>query len=154
MFWLFKSEPDAYSIDDLKRDRVEPWDGVRNYSARNKMREMKRGEYGLFYHSSCKPPGVVGICKVAKTAYPDPTQFDPKSKYFDPKSTEEKPRWSLVDVRYVSHMPRMVTLEEIKAEPDLADMVLVQRSRLSVQPVTPAQFQKIVAMGGGKMPKR
>lgn len=152
-FWLFKSEPNDYSIDDLKKDRVEPWTGVRNFAARNQMRAMKRGEFGLFYHSSCKPPGAVGICKVAKLAYPDPLQFDPKSKYFDPKSTEDKPRWSMVDVRYVGHLPQMVTLEEIKAEKDLAEMVLVKRSRLSVQPVTRAQFEKIVAMGGGKMPK-
>lgn len=152
-FWLLKSEPDAFSIDDLKRDGTAPWDGVRNYSARNRMREMKRGELAFFYHSSTKPAGVVGLCTIAKQAYPDPTQFDPSSKYYDPKSKEEEPRWSLVDVRYLAHLPRMVTLEEIKADPDLSEMVLVKRARLSVQPVRRAEFEHIVAMAGGTMPK-
>lgn len=152
-FWLLKSEPDAYSIDDLKRDRVAPWDGVRNFSARNRLREMKRGELALFYHSSTKPTGVVGLCRVAKQAYPDPSQLDPKSKYFDPKSTPDKPRWSMVDVRYVAHLPRMVTLQEIKQDPDLSEMVLIKRGRLSVQPVTREEFEHIVALSGGTMPK-
>jgi len=152
-FWLLKSEPHAYSIDDLKRDRVEPWDGVRNFAARNHMRAMKRGELAFFYHSSTKPPGAVGLCRVVREAYPDPSQHDPKCKYFDPKSKPDNPRWSMVDVEYLSHLPQMVTLEEIKAEAKLAEMVLVKRSRLSVQPVRRKEFEMIVKMGGGKMPK-
>ena len=153
-YWLLKSEPDAYSIDDLQSDGRSPWDGVRNFSARNRMREMKVGELALFYHSSTKPTGVVGLCRVVKEAYPDPSQFDAKSRYFDGKSTEEKPRWSMVDVEYVSHLPRMVTLDEIKNEATLSEMVLVRRARLSVQPVTSTEFRHIVKMGGGTMPKR
>ncbi|MEM7151575.1 MAG: EVE domain-containing protein [Myxococcota bacterium] len=153
-YWLLKSEPDAYSIDDLKRDGREPWDGIRNFSARNRMREMKCGELALFYHSSTKPTGVVGLCRVVQEAYPDPSQFDAKSRYFDAKSTQEKPRWSMVDVEYVGHLPRMVTLDEIKDEAALSEMVLVRRARLSVQPVTSAEFRHIVKMGGGTMPKR
>ncbi|MCA9651387.1 MAG: EVE domain-containing protein [Myxococcales bacterium] len=152
-FWLLKSEPDTYSIDDLKRDGTGPWDGVRNFSARNRLREMKRGELALFYHSSTKPTGVVGLCRVAKEAYPDPSQFDPESDYYDPKATEEKPRWSMIDVRYVSHLPQMVTLEEIKATPEFGEMVLVKRARLSVQPVTREEFERIVELGGGTLPK-
>ncbi|MCH9684330.1 MAG: EVE domain-containing protein [Deltaproteobacteria bacterium] len=153
-FWLLKSEPDDYSIDDLKRDRRAPWDGVRNFSARNRLREMKRNELALFYHSSTRPTGVVGLCRIAKTAHPDPSQFDSCSRYHDPKSTEDEPRWSMVEVQYVSHLPRIVTLDEIKAEPALSEMVLVRRARLSVQPVTVAQFEHIVAMSGGRMPGR
>ncbi len=152
-FWLLKSEPDDYSLDDLERDRRAPWDGIRNFSARNRLREMERGELAFFYHSSTRPAGVVGICRVVKTASPDPTQFDPKSRYHDPKSTEQKPRWSQVEVRYVAHLPRMVTLEEIKAEPALQDMMLVRRARLSVQEVTREQFEHVVAMAGGTMPE-
>lgn len=151
--WLLKSEPDAYSIDDLERDGTSPWDGIRNFAARNRLREMERGELALFYHSSTRPPGVVGLCRVTRTAYPDPSQFDPSSKYFDEKATKEQPRWSMVDVRYVAHLPRMVTLEEIKEDPELSQMVLVKRARLSVQPVTREQFEHIVEMGGGTMPK-
>lgn len=152
--WLLKSEPDAYSIDDLESDGITPWDGVRNFSARNRLREMNEGELALFYHSSTKPTGVVGMCRVVRVAYPDPSQFDPSSDYYDPKSTPESPRWSMVDVEYVDRLPRMVTLQQIKAEPELAEMVLLRRGRLSVQPVTAAQFRHIVAMGGGTMPSR
>ena len=152
-FWLLKSEPDDYSIDDLKRDGQAPWDGVRNFSARNRLRQMQAGELALFYHSSTRPTGVVGLCRVCREAYPDPGQFDPESRYFDPKSTAESPRWSMVDVEYVGHLPTMVTLEAIKAEPALASMMLVRRGRLSVQEVTPEQFEHVVTMGGGSMPK-
>jgi len=152
-FWLLKSEPDAFSIDDLKRAGRSPWDGVRNYSARNRLREMEAGELALFYHSSTRPTAVVGLCRVGRTAYPDPSQFDPRSAYYDPKSTREKPRWSMVDVEYVGRLPRAVTLAEIKDEPALADMVLVRRGRLSVQAVTPAEFEHVVVtMGGGTIP--
>lgn len=141
-----KSEPDAYSIDDLARDGTEHWDGIRNYQARNLMRdEMEIGDRVLFYHSNAKPPGVVGIAEVASGPYPDHTQFDPDEKYYDPKSDPENPRWIMVDVKYVEMLPRLVSLHEIKAYPELVDMVLVNRSRLSVQPVTEAEFEFIVA---------
>ncbi|MCA9709732.1 MAG: EVE domain-containing protein [Myxococcales bacterium] len=151
--WLLKTEPDTFSIDDLRNDGRAPWDGVRNFSARNRLREMEVGELVLVYHSSTRPTGVVGLGRVCRTAYPDPSQFDPKSPYFDPKSSSEAPRWSMIDVEYVSHLPSMVTLDEIKGEPALADMVLLRRARLSVQPVTWPQLRRIVAMGGGTVPE-
>jgi predicted RNA-binding protein with PUA-like domain len=151
--WLLKTEPDTFSIDDLKRLGRSPWDGVRNFSARNRLREMLVGELALVYHSSTKPTAVVGICRVCREAYPDPSQHDPRSKYFDEKSDPASPRWSMVDVEYVSHFPRAVTLEEIKQEPALREMVLVKRARLSVQPVTRAELERIVALGGGALPE-
>lgn len=150
--WLLKTEPDTFSIDDLKRLGRSPWDGVRNFSARNLLRAMEVGELVLVYHSSTKPTAVVGIGRVCRAAYPDPSQHDPKSEYFDAKSDPAAPRWSMVDVEYVAHLPRAVTLEEIKAEPALGDMVLVHRARLSVQPVTRAELETVVAMGGGVVP--
>ena len=115
-YWLMKSEPDAYSIDDLKRDKREPWDGIRNYQARNMMRDdMKIGDEVFFYHSNCKEPGIVGIMKAASKPYPDPTQFDKNSKSFDPKSDPDNPRWCLVDVAYKRKLKRTITLAEIKA---------------------------------------
>jgi len=150
-FWLIKSEPNDYSIDDLARDGREPWDGVRNYSARNLMRDkMAVGDLVLFYHSSTKPVGVVGIARVASEAYADPTQFDTRSKYFDPKSTADKPRWQLVDMEFVEKLPRMVELDEIKADPAFDGMVLVTRGRLSVQPVERSHFAQILRLGGSK----
>jgi predicted RNA-binding protein with PUA-like domain len=150
--WLLKSEPDTYSIDVLAREGVGRWDGVRNFTARNLLREMKAGELALFYHSSTRVPAVVGICRVHREAYADPSQFDCKSPYFDPKSKPEDPRWSMVEVEYVGHLPRVVTLEEIKGDPALGEMVLVKRSRLSVQPVTSAELERIVVeMGGGTL---
>lgn len=143
-----KSEPDAYSIDDLATDRTTHWDGVRNYQARNLMRdEMKVGDKVLFYHSAIRPPGVVGLAEVVKEAYPDHTAWDPDSKYFDPKSTPDDPRWFMVDVAFVDKFDRMVTLDEIRQHEELSDMVLVKRSRLSVQPVTPEEYEIIVALG-------
>lgn len=150
--WLLKTEPDTFSIDDLKRLERSPWDGVRNFSARNHLRAMAVGELALVYHSSTKIPAVVGIGRVCREAYPDPSQHDPKSKYYDAKSDPAAPRWSMVDVEYVAHLPRAVTLEEIKADPELAEMVLVQRARLSVQPVRQGELERIVAMGGGALP--
>jgi predicted RNA-binding protein with PUA-like domain len=145
-YWLMKSEPDAYSIDDLERDGTEHWDGIRNYQARNLMRdEMHIGDRVLFYHSNAKPPGVVGIAEVASGPYPDHTQFDPDETYYDPKSDPANPRWIMVDVTYVETLPRIVSLHEIKEYPELADMVLVNRSRLSVQPVTKAEYEFIIA---------
>jgi predicted RNA-binding protein with PUA-like domain len=147
-FWLMKSEPDAYSIDDLERDGSEPWDGIRNYQARNNMRAMNVGDMVLFYHSNAKPPGVVGVAKVCKTVYPDHTAWDPKSKYFDAKSPEDNPRWEMVDVEFVEKTPRMVSLDELKAEGDLEGMVVTQRSRLSVQPVSKEHFKHVLKMAG------
>lgn len=149
-YWLMKSEPDVYSIDDLSRDGSTFWDGVRNYKARNNMRAMKKGDEVLFYHSNAKPPGVVGIARVSREAYPDPTQFDRKSKYFDEKSDPDDPRWSLVDVSYVAHLPHPVSLDDIKADQALAGMELVRYGRLSVQSVTKAEFDRVKKMGGMK----
>jgi predicted RNA-binding protein with PUA-like domain len=145
-YWLIKSEPQTYSIDDLERDGRTTWEGVRNFRARNYMKEMKEGDLVLFYHSSAEPPGVAGVAKVVREAYPDPTQFDSKSKYHDAKSTSDKPRWWLVDVGFVEKLDRLVTLSEIKAEPALGDMVLVNNSRLSVQPVKKAEFERLKRM--------
>ncbi len=143
-----KSEPDAYSIDDLRRDRKQPWDGVRNYQARNMMRDdMRPGDKAFFYHSSCATPAVVGIMKIASEAYPDPTQFDPRSKYFDPKSTRENPRWFLVDVEFERKLKRPVTLQEIKNEPSMAGFTLIRRgNRLSVFPVSKEHWRAVLAL--------
>ena len=147
--WLVKSEPESYSIDDLARDGRTPWTGVRNFQARNLMRDQMRvGDEVLFYHSSADPTGVAGLARVASEAYPDPTQFDKKSDYFDEKSTQDEPRWFVVDIEFVRRLPRIVTLAEIRDTPALADMPLVNRSRLSVQPVEPAAFDRIVSMAG------
>jgi predicted RNA-binding protein with PUA-like domain len=147
-FWLMKSEPDAFSIDDLARVGREPWTGVRNYQARNFMRDgMRPGDGVLFYHSSCAEPGVVGIAEVASDAYPDPTQFDRRSDYFDPKSRPEEPRWMLVDVAFKRKLARTITLEEMRAQARLDGFALLQRgNRLSVLPVTKAQWQAILAL--------
>jgi predicted RNA-binding protein with PUA-like domain len=149
-YWLMKSEPDAYSIDDLERDRLEPWDGIRNYQARNMMRDdMTPGDRAFFYHSSCEVPAVVGIVKIASQAYPDPTQFDPRSKYFDPKSSEENPRWYLVDVAFERKLERPVTLKEIKEQPSLADFTLTRRgNRLSVFPVSEEHWEAVLDLEG------
>lgn len=142
-----KSEPDAFSIDDLKAVGREPWDGVRNYEARNFMRDqMRPGDQVLFYHSNAKPPGVVGVAEVASDSYPDPTQYDEESKYFDPKATDAKPRWYLVDVQYVRHLARQVSLQEIRDSEALQDIMLIKRSRLSVVPLKPEEFAEIVRM--------
>ncbi len=147
-FWLMKSEPDAYGIDDLKRDKREPWDGIRNYQARNMMRDdMRVGDKVFFYHSNCKEPGVVGIMKIASKPYPDPTQFDPDSKYYDSKSDPDNPRWILVDVAYVKKLKRTITLTEIKAHPELDDMILTRKgNRLSVMPVTEDEWEVILGL--------
>src|SRR5690606_38734775 len=146
-YWLVKSEPLVYSIDVLQRDGRTHWDGVRNYQARNIMRDkMKKGDLVLFYHSNANPPGVVGMAKVVRTGYPDHTARDPQSNYYDPKSTEEDPRWYMVDIEFVEKFPRLVSLPEIKDHPQLQEMVLVRRSRLSVQPVRPHEFETIVSL--------
>ncbi|HEX6613456.1 MAG TPA: EVE domain-containing protein [Rhodanobacteraceae bacterium] len=142
-----KSEPDVFSIDDLKRVKVEPWNGVRNYQARNFIRGMRKGDGVLIYHSSCAVPGVAGLAAVASEPYPDPTQFDPKSEYFDAGSDRGDPRWTLVDVRFQRKLKRVITLEEIKALPKLGDFALTRRgNRLSVLPVTTAQWEAILEL--------
>ncbi|MDJ0974207.1 MAG: EVE domain-containing protein [Planctomycetota bacterium] len=148
-YWLFKSEPDVYSIDDLKRDGSTYWEGVRNYQARNLLRDdIKKGDEVLFYHSRIKPMGVAGIAKVTRGGYADPSQFDKKHKYFDPKANEDNVRWYVVDLSFVSKFDEVVTLEDLKAEAKLADMMVVQRgARLSIQPVTAAEFKVVKKMG-------
>jgi predicted RNA-binding protein with PUA-like domain len=150
--WLMKSEPDVFSIEDLRvrPGRRERWDGVRNYQARNFMRdEMRSGDAVLFYHSNCAEPGVAGLAEVAGEPYPDPTAFDRKSKYFDPKSDPENPRWILVDVKWTATFPRTVSLREMKEAPALRNMRVLQRgNRLSITPVTKAEYERIVKMGG------
>lgn len=148
-YWLMKSEPDAFSIDHLKKVGTEPWNGVRNYQARNFMRSMQVGDGVLFYHSNCKEPGIVGTALVASEAYPDETQFNPKSDYYDPKSTREDPRWSLVDVKFERKLKRTISLDEIKGHADALGegFTLTQRgNRLSVLPVTAAQWKFLLAL--------
>lgn len=147
-----KSEPDAFSIDDLARKKQAPWDGVRNFTARNNMDAMRLGDLVLFYHSSCTPPGAAGIAKVCRLAYPDPTAFDPKSPYYDERSKPDAPRWRMVDVEFVAKLPHLVTLEAMRGEAELADMVVLRPGRLSVQPLTEGQFVHVVRMGGGRPP--
>ncbi len=148
-YWLMKSEPGAYSIDDLVKDKKTHWDGVRNYQARNFMRDdMKVGDQVLFYHSNAKPTGVVGVCEVIKEGYPDFTAFDPEDKHFDPKSKEDKPTWMMVDIKLKEKLKRTVTLEEIKENSKLQNMKLVQRgNRLSVMPVAKKEFNIIFNLG-------
>ncbi|MEE4360501.1 MAG: EVE domain-containing protein [Pseudomonadales bacterium] len=149
-YWLMKSEPEEFSIDDLRQRprRTEPWDGVRNYQARNFMRDqMKKGDEIFFYHSNCAVPGIVGIAKVAREAYPDPTAFDPEDKHYDPKSDPEQPTWYLVDVKFVRKLARTISLTELKANAALEGFALVRRgNRLSVMPVAPEHWSLILAM--------
>lgn len=146
-YWLMKSEPDVFSIDDLKRKKREAWDGVRNYQARNYLRSMAVGDEVLFYHSSCAVPGAVGIARIRKAAFPDPTQFDPASDYFDAGSKPEDPRWSAVEVEFQRKFKQPLPLEMLKTLPELADLALVKRgNRLSVMPVSDAEWQAITAL--------
>ena len=146
-YWLFKSEPQSYSIDDLQRDRTTPWSGVRNYQARNFMQAMSIGDEGFFYHSSCAVPGIVGICRVVRAAYPDATAFDPRSEYFDPKSSPEKPRWFNVDVAFVRAFDEVLPLTLLRELPALAAMPLLQRGqRLSVQSVRASEWRAILKL--------
>ncbi|MBO9740248.1 EVE domain-containing protein [Xanthomonas axonopodis pv. begoniae] len=149
-YWLMKSEPDTFSIDDLERVGTEPWNGVRNYQARNFMRDgMRVGDGVFFYHSNCKVPGIVGIAKVASAAYPDDTQFDPSSDYHDPKSTREDPRWMLVDVAFERKLTRTISLDEIKQQADALGegfALIARGNRLSILPVTAAQWKVLLAM--------
>jgi len=149
-YWLMKSEPDVFSIDDLKKapKRTEHWDGVRNYQARNMLRdEMKRGDLVFFYHSNCKTPGIVGIAKVVREGYPDFTAFDPKSKYYDSASNRDNPRWFMVDVQFVRALERTITLEELKGDARLEGFPLIRRgNRLSIMPVTEEQWHHILSL--------
>ena len=151
-YWLMKSEADCYSIDHLAKDKKTFWDGVRNYQARNYMRDdMKVGDLVLFHHSNADPPGVAGIAKVVKLAYPDHTALDPKEKHFDPKSTKENPIWMMVDLAFVEKFPHFCGLDELKKRKDLDGLVLLQRgSRLSIQPVEKKHFDIICRLGRGK----
>jgi predicted RNA-binding protein with PUA-like domain len=143
-----KSEPDDYSIDDLERDKMEPWDGIRNYQARNMIRDdMQVGDQAFFYHSSCKIPAIVGIMKIASEAYPDPTQFDPKAKHYDEKSKQDDPRWMLVDVVFERKTKRPITLSELKGEAGLDGFKLTQRgNRLSIFPVSEEHWSLILGL--------
>lgn len=146
--WLLKSEPDVYSIDDLKRDKRTHWEGVRNYQARNYLRDqLKVGDRVLFYHSNAEPPGIAGIAKVVREGYPDPTAFDQKSDYYDAKSKKEAPAWYMVDIAFVKKFAQPLTLPELKKVKGLEKMVLLQKgSRLSVQPVTEAEYALLEKM--------
>lgn len=147
-YWLMKSEPEEFGIDDLKNnpDKTEPWDGVRNYQARNMMRDdMKKGDLVFFYHSNCKVPGIVGTMTIHKEGYPDPTAFDPEDKHYDPKSDPENPRWIHVDVKYKRKFKRVISLAELREQKQLKDMKILQRgNRLSVTPVTKKEWDYII----------
>ena len=144
-YWLMKTEPNVYGIDDLEREGKSHWEGVRNYQARNFMRdEMHVGDKVLFYHSNAKPPGVVGIAEVCSKPYPDFTAWDPKSKYFAPKTSKEKPVWMMVDVKFVKKFPRIISLDEIRKMPKCSDMLLIKKGqRLSIQPIEKRHFEAI-----------
>lgn len=148
-YWLMKSEPSEFGIDDLQNmpEQTEHWDGVRNYQARNMMRDiMKIGDQVFFYHSNCDQPGIVGIMEVVREGYPDFLAFDPEDKHYDPKSDPENPRWFMVDIRFVKKLPRTITLKELKHKPELADLALVKRgNRLSIMPVSEPQWNFILA---------
>ena len=149
-YWLIKSEPEAFSLDDLIQcpNQTEPWDGVRNYQARNMMRdEMQVGHQVFFYHSACKEPAIVGIAEVVTEGYPDDTAFDPEAKYYDPKSDPDNPRWYRVDVRFVRKLKRPISLKELKTIAGLEEMILLRRgNRLSIMPVSSEEWQTILKL--------
>ncbi len=150
-YWLMKSEPDVFSIEDLEQKKTEGWDGVRNYQARNFMRQMREGDRVLFYHSNAKPSGVAGVATIVGEARPDPTQFDPKSDYYDEKSTREQPRWDLVEVGFVERFADVIPLETLKADAKLEGMLVTRKgSRLSVTPVEKAHFDCVLKLAGSK----
>ncbi len=155
-YWLMKSEPDTYAIDDLEKQprKTDHWDGIRNYQARNFMRdEMKKGDLAFFYHSNCNDPGIVGIMEIVKEAYPDFTACDPNSAYFDPKSDANNPRWYMVDVKFKCRFDKTVTLKELKQYSALESMRLLQRgNRLSIMPVNTAEWRFILSLATGKQP--
>jgi predicted RNA-binding protein with PUA-like domain len=144
-YWLMKSEPEVFGLDHLRKKKVGGWDGVRNYQARNFMKSMKAGDRAFFYHSNAEPSGIAGIMEVSREAYPDPTQFDKKSDYFEPRATTANPVWFQVDVRFVEAFPRLVSLDQLRGIPALKDMALLRKgSRLSVQPVTPEEWAAVL----------
>ena len=146
-YWLLKTEPGAYSFDQLRTDGTTPWTGVRNFQARNNMMEMRRGDLGLFYHSSIAEPAAVGICEIAREAYPDFTQFDRASEYFDGRAKPDKPIWFMVDVAFAKALPHPVTLARLRNEPRLVGMALLKRGqRLSVQPVMPHEWKIVLEL--------
>lgn len=149
-YWLMKSEPDAFGIDDLAKrpQQTEPWDGVRNYQARNMMRDqMKIGDQVFFYHSNCDLPGIVGIARIVKVGYPDFTAFDPENKHYDPKSNPDNPTWYMVDVQFVRKLQRTISLQELKQRPELEQLALIRRgNRLSIMPVTEQQWNFILGL--------
>ncbi|MDH5671279.1 MAG: EVE domain-containing protein [Myxococcales bacterium] len=154
-YWLMKSEPDVYSIEDLRKAGSDHWEGIRNYQARNFLREMAVGDMALFYHSNAKPPGVAGVARICRLAYPDHTQFDTKSKYFDAKSSPDDPRWSMVDVEFVEVLPNYVSLQDLRDDAELEDLqVLRKGQRLSIQPVSRAHFNRVLKLGKSKTPVR
>lgn len=149
--WLMKSEPDEFSFADLARKGTEPWTGVRNYQARNFLRAAMVGDLVLFYHSNCAEPGIVGVARVSRAAFDDPTQFDPKSEYHDAKATREAPRWSCLEVAFHRKLPRLVGLPDLRACAPLKGMLILRAgNRLSVTPVTAAEFRAITGLGGLK----
>lgn len=146
-YWLMKSEPSAYSIDDLKREGQTHWDGIRNYQARNYMREMQLGDEVFFYHSNCSPPGIVGMMKVIKMVYTDHTAFDPKDIHFDPKSKQDQPRWEMVDLAYGATFPKILSLSALRAEPSLETLVILRKgNRLSITPLSEVEWQVILKL--------
>ena len=147
-YWLMKSEPTCYGIDDLKRDKKTHWDGVRNYQPRNMMRdEMKKGDLVFFYHSNTKVPGIIGVMEVVKEGYPDFTAQDPEGDHYDPKSTDDNPRWFMVDVKFKEKFADVVSLEQMKQNPKLDSMLILRKgNRLSITPITPAEWQAVHAM--------
>lgn len=149
-YWLMKSEPDVFSIDQLKKDKKSLWDGVRNYQARNfMMNDMQVGDQVLFYHSNAKPPGVAGVAKISKEATADPTQFSEDSEYFDPKAKKDSPRWFCVEVSYENKFPELVPLDSLREKKGLEEMLVIKKGqRLSIQPVTKKQFDIVCKMGG------
>ena len=148
--WLMKSEPSVYSIDRLERDGQTSWEGVRNFQARNFIRDdMRVGDHVLFYHSNANPAGVAGLARIARAAYPDPAARDPKSDYFDPRASDEDPRWFMVDVEFEERFPALVSLETLRQTPGLEKMLVINRSRLSVQPVTDDEFAIVERLGRG-----
>lgn len=147
-YWLMKSEPDVFGIDDLERVGREPWDGIRNYQARNFMRDrMQVGDKAFFYHSNAEPIGIAGIMRIASEPYPDPTAFDPEAKYYDPKSDPDKPRWQLIDVEFERKLKRVITLAELRTHHELEEMGLLRKgNRLSIMPVAPEHWEFILGL--------
>jgi predicted RNA-binding protein with PUA-like domain len=148
-YWLMKSEPDVYSVDDFERDRTTHWDGVRNFKARNYMRAMALGDGVFFYHSNADPKAIVGIARVSKLAYPDATQYDKKSDYYEPKATKEKPYWYMVEIEFVRKLAEPQSLEKLREVKELSGMALLKKGqRLSVQPVTEAEWNTVCRLAG------